>query len=44
MNVKSLTLATTLLFTMSAVAQTAPPPGTAGQRKVNQRLPPLRSG
>ena len=25
------------LFTLAAVAQTAPPPGTAGQRKANQQ-------
>jgi hypothetical protein len=40
MKVTSLTLATTLLLTLSAVAQTtqtAPPPGTAGERKANQQ-------
>ena len=29
--------AASLLFSITAVAQTAPPPGTAGQRKANQQ-------
>jgi hypothetical protein len=38
MKVTSLALATTLLLSLSAVAQqTAPPPGTAAERKANQQ-------
>ncbi len=37
MKITILALGTSLLFGMSAVAQTAPPPGTAGQRKLDQQ-------
>jgi hypothetical protein len=38
MKIATLALGTTyLLLSLAAVAQTAPPPGTAGQRKVNQQ-------
>jgi hypothetical protein len=38
MKIATLALGTTyLLLSLAAVAQTAPPPGTAGQRKANQQ-------
>src|SRR5271168_231067 len=38
MKIGTLALGTTYLFlSLAAVAQTAPPPGTAGQRKANQQ-------
>lgn len=38
MKITTLTLGATYLFlSLAAVAQTAPPPGTAGQRKANQQ-------
>jgi hypothetical protein len=37
MKIASLTLGISLLLSLSAVAQTAPPPGTAGERKANQQ-------
>ncbi len=38
MKIATLVLSTTyLVCTVAAIAQTAPPPGTAGQRKVNQQ-------
>jgi hypothetical protein len=38
MKIATLALGTaSLLFTLAAVAQTAPPPGTAGQRKADQQ-------
>ena len=37
MKIAFLTLGTSLLLSLSAVAQTAPPPGTAGHRKADQQ-------
>jgi hypothetical protein len=37
MKIASLALGTSLLLSLAAVAQTAPPPGTAGQRKADQQ-------
>lgn len=37
MKITVLALGASLLLSLSAVAQTAPPPGTAGQRKVDQQ-------
>ena len=37
MKIALLTLGTSLLLSVAAVAQTAPPPGTAGQRKADQQ-------
>ena len=37
MKIAILALGTSLFLSLAAVAQTAPPPGTAGQRKANQQ-------